>query len=75
MTDLSEKGPGLLKVAAKIAAIFVVIVSVFAFTRDGGLREAAIVTSPDEVAQPAAEAASPSPLSAVAAPADTVIEQ
>ncbi len=73
MTDLSEKGPGLLKVAAKIAAIFVVIVSVFAFTRDGGLREAAIVTSPDEVAQPTTGAASP--LSAVAAPADPVIEQ
>jgi hypothetical protein len=72
MTDLNKKGLGLLKVAAKIAAIFVVIVSVFAFTRSGGLREAAIVTSPEEVAQPP-EAASP--ISAVAAPADTVIEQ
>lgn len=71
MTELSDKGPGLLKVAAKIAGIFVVIVSVFAFARDGGQDEAAVVTSPDQVAQPP-EATGP--LSAVAAPADAVLE-
>jgi hypothetical protein len=72
MIALSDKGFGLLKVSAKIAAIFIVIVSVFAFTRDGGKDEAAVVTSADEVAQPPEATGG---LSAVAAPADAVIEE
>lgn len=70
MSELRKKDTGLLKVAARIAVIFVAIVAVFAVTRDGGLDNSAIVTSPDEVAQPPEDA---SPISAVAAPADALI--
>lgn len=65
MTALSDKGLGLLKVTMKIAGIFLVIVSVFAFARDGGKDEAAVITVPDEQ-QPADQPELP--FSAFAAP-------
>ena len=69
MTALSDKGLGLLKVSMKIAGIFLVIVSVFAFTRDGGKDEAAVVTTPDQVAQPDQPKR---PLAAFASPGETL---